>query len=83
MALLCSYTSFIISSELKAELSFSDHLLSVLGLSVCKLFPFSASSPEPLGQLQPNLAQSILTWRGFNFVQMKGPALFQGEIIIK
>ena len=35
-----------------------------------------SSSPEPLGQFQPNLAQSILGWRGFNFVQIKGPALF-------
>ena len=52
-------------------------------LSVCKLFTFSSSSSEPLGQFQPNLAQSILGWRGFKFVQMKGPALFQGEIITK
>ena len=28
--------------------------------SVCKLFTFSSSSPEPLVQFQPNLAQSIL-----------------------
>ena len=33
--------------------------------------------------LQNNLAQSILGWRGFKFVQMKGPTLFQGEIITK
>ena len=52
-------------------------------LSVCKLFTFSSSPPEPLGQFQPNLAQSILGWRGFKFIQMKGPALFQGEIITK
>ena len=26
---------------------------------------------EPLGQFQSNLAQSILEWRGFKFVQMK------------
>ena len=39
------------------------------------------SSPlEPLGQFQPNLAQSI-GWRGFKFVQIEGPDLFQGEII--
>ena len=43
----------------------------------------SSSSPEPLGHFQPNLAQSILGWRGIKFVQMKGPALFQGEIITK
>ena len=42
-----------------------------------------SSSPEPLGQFQPNLAQSNLGWRGFKFVQMTGPALFQGEIITK
>ena len=32
-------------------------------------------SPEPLGQFQPNLAQSILGWRSFKFVQIKGPTL--------
>ena len=30
--------------------------------SVCNLFTFSSSFPEPLGQFQPNLAQSILEW---------------------
>ena len=35
-------------------------------LSVCKLFT-SSSSPEPLGQFQPNLAQSIPWWREFKF----------------
>ena len=43
--------------ELKAQVSFSDHLSSVVCPSVCKLFTFS--SPEPMGQFQPNLAQSI------------------------
>ena len=71
------------SPELKAQVSFSDHLSSVFYLSVCKLFTFSSSSPEPLGQFQPNLAQGILEWRGFKFDQMKGPALFQGKIIMK
>ena len=83
------------SPELKAQVSFSDHLSSVVCLSVrlsvclsvcpsvCKLFTFSSSSPELLGQFQPNLAQSILGWWGFKFVQMKGPALFRGEIIMK
>ena len=51
--------------------------------SVCKLFLFSLSSQEPLGKFQPNLAQSILGWWIFRFVQMKGPTLFQGEIIRK
>ena len=51
--------------------------------SLSKLFSFLSFSPEPLGQFQPNLAQSILGWRGFKFVQMNGHALFQGEIITK
>ena len=42
-----------------------------------------SSPPEPLVEFQPNLAQSILGWRGFKFIQMKDPALFQGEIITK
>ena len=52
------------SPELKAQVRFSDHLSSVICHSVCpsvcNLFTFSSSSPEPLGQFQPNLAQSIL-----------------------
>ena len=72
------------SPELKAQVSFSDHLSSfVCLLSVCKLFTFSSSSPEPHGQFQPNLAQSNLGWRGLKFLKMKGRALFQGEIIMK
>ena len=77
------------SPERKAQLSFSDQNLSIVcrcrcfRCPCCKLFTFSSSSPEPLSQFQPNLAQSILGWRGFKLVQMKGPALFQGEIITK
>ena len=41
-------------------------------LSDCKIFTFSTSPPEPLGQFQSNLTQCI------TFVQMKGHALFQG-----
>ena len=59
------------SPELKAQVSFSDHPYSVrlsvrpsvrlsVRLSVCKLFTFSTSSQQPLGQFKPNLAQSIL-----------------------
>jgi hypothetical protein len=29
---------------------------------VCKLFTFQASSPKPLGQLEPNLAGMFLGW---------------------
>ena len=59
------------SPEPKAQVSFSDQNLSVVRrrrrCRCCrrrhrcrKLFTFSSSSPEPLGQFQPNLAQSIL-----------------------
>ena len=34
-----------------------------------------SSSPEPMSPSQPNLAQSIIGWKGFNFVQMKGHIL--------
>ena len=76
------------SPEPKAQVSSSDQNLSVVRRRCrrcrCrKLFIFSSSSPEPLGQFQPNLAQSVLGLRGFKFVQMKSPALFQGEIIMK
>ena len=52
--------------KLKAEVNFSDRLLSVASvhLSVCvsvgKHFTFSFSSPEPSGQIQSNIAQSLL-----------------------
>jgi hypothetical protein len=35
---------------------------------VCKLFTFQASSPKPLGQLEPNLAGMFLGWY-INFVE--------------
>ena len=47
------------SPVLKAQVNFSDHLLSVC-TAVGKLFAFTFSSPIALGQIQPNLAQSIL-----------------------
>ena len=72
-------TFFISSPELKAQVSFSDHLSSVLCQENFRL----SSSPEPVCQFQPNLAQNILGGRGFKFFQMKGPALFQQEIITK
>ena len=58
-----------LSWKLKAQVSFSDHLSSVVCPSVrpcvCKLFLFSTSSPEQQGQFQPNLAQSIIEWREY------------------
>ena len=63
------------SPEPKAQVSFSDQNLSVVRRCrrrwrCRKLFTFSSSSPEPLCQFQPNLAQSILGWRGFKFIQI-------------
>ena len=63
------------STGLKVQVSFSDHLSSIICPSVCKLFTFSSSPPEPLGQFQHNLAQNIFGERGFSFIQ--------GEIIKK
>ena len=60
-------------------MSFSDQNLSIVQRRCRKLFTFSSSFQEPLGQVQPNLAQCILGWMGFKFVQMKGPALLQGD----
>ena len=78
--LLYIYLSIFSSPELKAQVSISDCLSSVVCLSVCpsvcKPFLFSTSSPEPLGQFQPNLAQSILGWMGFKFVQINCSVLF-------
>ena len=79
----CNRTRTCDWPQSSAQVSFSDRLLSVVCLSVCKLFTFSTSSPEQRGQFEPNLSQSILGWRGFKFVQMKGHNLLQGEIITK
>ena len=35
---------------------------------VCKLFIFQASSPKPLGQLEPNLAGMFLGWSSTQFL---------------
>ena len=83
-----STLSFLLfsSPELKVQVSFSDRLLSFVHCpSVCpsvKNYIFT-SSPEPLRQFQPNMAQSILGCTGFKFIQMKGHAHFQAEIITK
>ena len=53
----------------------------VLRPFVHKLFTYSSSLQQPLGQFQPNLIQSILVWRGINFIKTKGHTFFQGEII--
>ena len=61
-----SCVAFFSSAEPTAQVSFSDQNLSAVRRRCrrcrrrCrKLFTFSSSSPEQLGQFQPNLAQSI------------------------
>jgi hypothetical protein len=42
-----------------------------------------SSHKKLLGQIYPDLSQLILRERGFKFIQMKGDALLQEEIIAK
>jgi hypothetical protein len=49
---------FISSPGPKVHVNYCHHLASV----VCKLFTFQASSPKPLGRLEPNLAGMFLGW---------------------
>ena len=53
-----SVNSFISSPGPKVHVNYCHHLASV----VCKLFTFQASSPKPLGRLEPNLAGMFLGW---------------------
>lgn len=57
-------------TEPNAEVGFSDkwNCFRCLSLSLTSLY----SSPEPLVQYQPNLAQNILGWTAFKFFQMDG-----------
>jgi hypothetical protein len=48
---------------------FISRLLSV----VCKLFTFQASSPKPLGRLEPNLAGMFLAWSSTKLLVAAGP----------
>ena len=40
---------------------------------------FKSSSPEPLGQFQPNLAQIILEWRKIKFIKWRTPPFSKGR----
>ena len=53
------FCEFFSSPEPKAQVNFSDQNLPIVR-RCRKLFTFLSSSPEALGQFQPNLAQSIL-----------------------
>jgi hypothetical protein len=67
----CSFQStllsifFFSSPGPKVQVNYCHHLASVVRrlLSVvCKLFTFQASSPKPLGRLEPNLAGMFIGW---------------------
>ena len=55
---------FFSSPGPKIHVNYCHHLASV----VCKLFTFQASSPKPLGQLEPNLAGMFLGWSSTKFL---------------
>ena len=55
---------FVSSPGPKVHVNYCHHLASV----VCKLFTFQASSPKPLGRLEPNLAGMFLGWSSTNLL---------------
>ena len=77
------YRDYFCSPELKAQVSFSDRLSLVDRPFVYKLFKFSSSSfPDQSGQYFSTNLGTKHSW-GFKFIQMKGLALLQGDIITK
>ena len=59
------YSSIFSSPGPKVQVNYCHHLASVVcrpSSVVCKLFTFQASSPKPLGRLEPNLAGMFLGW---------------------
>ena len=74
---VCAVGFFKISFNFLAKNS-SELFWSSVSLSVC-LYVISSSTPVPLGQFQPNLAQSIFGQREFTFIQMRGHAVSGGD----
>ena len=52
------FSKIISSPGPLVQVNYCHHLASV----ICKLFTFQASSPKPLGRLEPNLAGMFLGW---------------------
>ena len=75
---LLKSTGFFSSPELRARKLFWSSV-SVCP-SVCKLFIFFIFFSRTNRSKSTKLGTSILGWWGFKFVQMKGHALFQGEM---
>ena len=71
----------------KVHVNYCHHLASVvcrLSSVVCKLFTFQASSPKPLGRLEPNLAGMLLGWSSTKllfFIQVGYSIWLPGPII--
>jgi hypothetical protein len=83
--LVCRIFSLFSSPELKAQVSFSDHRLSVVRLSVYPsvnfyIFDFFSRTTGPI---LTRLGTNHPWGRGIKFVQMKEITLLQGEIIAK
>lgn len=82
-------SKLFILSELRAQVGFSNRLMSVVILSVClsvrlktfDIFIYFSSNTGPISN-KLKLTQSILGWGGYRFVQMKVKALSQVEIMI-
>ena len=75
--LLICINCFSSSPELKAQVRFSDRLLSIC-LSVCKLFTISSSSPEPLAGPISNKLGTKHPWvKGIQVLTNEGSHPFQ------
>ena len=77
-----STCTFFSSPELKAQMSFPDHLQSLcLSVNFSHFhLKFFSRTTEPFST---KLAQSIFGWRGCKCVQTKVHALFQEDIVTK
>jgi hypothetical protein len=71
------------SPELKAQVSFSDRLLSFVGLSVCLLNIYIFDFFRTTGPILTRLGTKHPWAKGIQIVQMKDNPLPQGEIIAK
>ena len=56
----------------KVQVNYCHHLASV----VCKIFTFQASSPKPLGRLEPNLAGMFLGWSSTKLLVFRSSRIF-------
>lgn len=75
-----NFLFFLPKAQVRLPVKFWSVIPSVC-LIVCKLFTCSTSSPDLLGQIQPNLARIFLWWRAFNVVKMYCYAFVQECII--